>query len=50
MMLLFFLDFNFGVNGSDKVELFKVEVRFGIIDKVVFVFMFGDGNDLGSFV
>ena len=42
------LDFNSGVNGSDKAELLKAEARLGAIDKVVPALMLGDGNDPGS--
>ena len=42
------LDFNSGVNGSDKAELLKAEARLGTIDKAVPALMLGDGNDPGS--
>lgn len=42
------LDFNSGINGSDKVELLKAEERLGVIDKAVPALMLGDGRDPGS--
>ena len=42
------LDFNSGINGSDKAELLKAEARLGVIDKAVPALMLGDGRDPGS--
>jgi pre-mRNA-splicing factor 18 len=42
------LDFNSGINGSDKTELLKAEARLGAIDKAVPALMLGDGKDSGN--
>ncbi|CAL50422.1 Splicing factor motif [Ostreococcus tauri] len=42
------LDFNSGINGSDKAELLKAEARLGSIDKAVPALMLGNGREPGS--
>ena len=42
------LNFNSGINGSDKEELLKAEARLGPIDKSVPALMLGDGKDRGN--
>jgi len=42
------LNFNSGINGSDKEELLKAEARVGKIDNAVPALMLGDGKDLGN--
>lgn len=42
------LNFNSGINGSDKEELLKAEARLGPIDKSVPALMLGDGKDPGN--
>lgn len=42
------LDFNSGINGSDKTELLKAEARLGAIDKAVPALMLGEGKDPGN--